>query len=73
MIPAPAIQIALAFDKAVERTMAKAPTLVRRGIPIGGSFKATDTGKVEPKPKRAKLSPPAQYAAKNKRKWRAAK
>ena len=44
-----------------------------KGIPIGGSFKATDTGKVEPKPKRAKLSPHAQYAAKNKRKWRAVK
>jgi len=44
-----------------------------KGIPIGGSFKATDDGKLEPKPKHSKLSPHAQYAAKNKRKWRAAK
>ena len=43
-----------------------------KGIPIGGSFKATDTGKVEPKPKRAKLSPHAAYAAKNKRRYRRA-
>ena len=53
--------------------MPKKPTIVRRGIPIGGSFKTTDSGKVEPKPKRFKLNPHAQYASKNKRKWRAAK
>lgn len=73
MIPATALHLALALETAAERTMPKKPTLVRRGIPIGGSFKATDDGKLEPKPKRAKLSPHAAYASKNKRKWRAAK
>lgn len=43
-----------------------------KGIPIGGSFKTTDSGKIEPKPKRAKLSPHAAYAAKNKRRYRRA-
>lgn len=43
MIPA----TALAYLKALEEAMPKKPTKVLRGIPIGGSFKATttDTGK----------------------------
>lgn len=55
--------------------MPKKPTLVRRGIPIGGDFKTIEEGrtKLKPKPKRAKLSPHAQYAAKNKRRWKPAK
>jgi hypothetical protein len=73
MIPATALHLALALETAAERKMALKPRPKLKGIPIGGSFKATDGGKVEPKPKRAKLSPPAQYAAKTKRKWRAAK
>jgi hypothetical protein len=75
MIPATAYHLALALETAAERTMAKAPTLVRRGIPIGGDFKTIEEGrtKLKPKPKGAKLSPHAQYASKNKRRWKPAK
>ena len=72
MIPATALHLALALETAAERKMALKPRPKLKGIPIGGSFKATDGGKVEPKTKGAKLSPPAQYASKNKRKFRRA-
>lgn len=67
-------QICHALNEALaaEQTMLLKPRPKLKGIPIGGSFKATD-GKIEPKPKRAKLTPPAQYAAKNKRRWKSVK
>tara|TARA_R110000822_G_scaffold62916_10_gene154878 strand:+ start:2992 stop:3240 length:249 start_codon:yes stop_codon:yes gene_type:complete len=78
MIPA----TALAYLKALEDAMAKAPTLYVKpkdrvkalGIPIGGSFEAIagQMGKMLVKPKR---KPPGQtlnqqYASKNRKKWK---
>lgn len=53
------------------KAMAKAPTLSRNKTPIPG-YEMKD-GKLVGKPSHAKLSKPAQYAKKTKRKWKAAK
>lgn len=78
MIPA----TALAYLKAIEAAMAKAPTpyvkpkvrVKAQGIPIGKSYDAiaNDMGKMLVKPKR---KPPGQtlnqqYASKNRKKWK---
>ncbi len=58
------------------KAMAKAPTPARNKIPIGNFDAIKDVaGKmvVKPKVSKAKLSRPAEYARKNKRKWKAAK
>jgi len=61
----------------IEDAMAKKPTKVLKGIPIGGSFEAIagQMGKMLVKPKR---KPPGQtlnqqYASRNKKRWKAAK
>ena len=58
----------------IEDAMAKKPTKVLKGIPIGGSFDAIadQMGKMLVKPKR---KPPGrtlnqQYASKNRKKWK---
>ena len=74
MIPATAYHLALALETAAERTMPLKPRPKLKGISIGGSFKATDKGKIEPTINR-KLSTSQKIAAKKnpKKKWRAAK
>lgn len=67
MIPASAYHLALAYERAAEReTMPKKPT------PLDKRYTVKD-GKIVKAKSHAKFSRPAQYAAKTKRKWRAAK
>lgn len=70
-------QTEVLFYQLIEDAMAKKPTKVLKGIPIGGSFDAIadQMGKMLVKPKR---KPPGQtlnqqYASRNKKKWKAAK
>jgi hypothetical protein len=62
------------FYQLIEDAMAKKPTKVLRGIPIGGSFDAIadQMSRMKIKPKR---KPPGrtlnqQYASKNRKKWK---
>jgi hypothetical protein len=67
-------QTEVLFYQLIEDAMAKKPTKVLKGIPIGGSFDAIadQMGKMLVKPKR---KPPGrtlnqQYASKKRKKWK---
>lgn len=72
MIPATALHLALALEKAA--AMPKKPTPTRKGIPIGNfAIEADATGKTKLRPKRKARSTPQEIAARKRKKWRAAK